>query len=69
LLALLQRRCELSTRADLAKRSAGESVPDPAGETDLLEQRRLWAEQCGLPGEVVQTIFRHVVAMSRQVQR
>ena len=68
LIALLQRRCELSTRAGLAKRAAGAPVLDPGREAELLAQRGHWAEQGGLPGDVVQAVFRQVLAMSRRVQ-
>lgn len=68
LLALLQRRCELSSRAGLAKLATGSPVLDPVREAELLEQRRLWAEQCGLPGDVVQAVFRQVLTMSRRIQ-
>lgn len=68
LIALLQRRCELSTRAGHAKRVTGAPVLDPGREADLLEQRRGWAEHGGLPGDVVQAIFRQVLAMSRGIQ-
>lgn len=68
LIALLHRRCELSTRAGLAKRATGAPVLDPGREADLLEQRGRWAEQGGLPGDVVQAVFRQILAMSRRVQ-
>ena len=68
LIALLQRRCELSTRAGHAKRATGAPVLDPGREAELLEQRRGWAEQGGLPGDVVQAVFRQVLAMSRRIQ-
>lgn len=68
LIALLQRRCELSARAGHAKRVTGAPVLDPGRETDLLDQRRGWAEHGGLPGDVVQAIFRQVLALSRGVQ-
>lgn len=69
LIALLQRRCELSARAGLAKRATGAPVLDPTREVDLLEQRRAWAEQGGLPGDVVQAVFRQVLSMSRRAQQ
>lgn len=68
LIALLQRRCELSTRAGLAKRATGAPVLDPGREAELLGQRGRWAEQGGLPADVVQAVFRQVLTMSRRVQ-
>jgi prephenate dehydrogenase len=69
LVALLQRRCELSTRAGLAKLATGAPVLDPTRESELLEQRRIWAEQGGLPGDIVQAVFRQVLTMSRRIQQ
>ena len=68
LVALLRRRCELSARAGHAKRLAGAPVLDPGREAALLEQRGQWAEQGGLPADVVQAVFRQILAMSRRVQ-
>ena len=68
LIALLQRRCELSARAGLAKRESGAPVLDPSREAELLLQRGLWAEQGGLPPDIIQAVFRQVLAISRRVQ-
>ena len=68
LIALLQRRCELSARAGLAKRETGAPVLDPGRETELLLQRGRWAEQSGLPADIIQAVFRQVLAISRRVQ-
>ena len=68
LVALLQRRCELSARAGLAKRLTGAPVLDPVRELALLEQRGRWAEEDGLPADVVQALFRQVLTISRRVQ-
>ncbi len=68
LVALLQRRCELSARAGLAKRQTGAPVLDPGRESALLEQRGRWAEEDGLPADVVQALFRQVLTISRRVQ-
>jgi len=68
LIALLQRRCELSARAGLAKRATGAPVLDPSRETELLMQRARWAEQGGLPADVVQAVFRQILTISRRVQ-
>jgi prephenate dehydrogenase len=68
LIALLQRRCELSTRAGLAKRATGAPVLDPGREAELLAQRGRWAEQEGLPADIVQAVFRQVLTISRRVQ-
>ena len=68
LIALLQRRCELSARAGHAKRATGAPVLDASREADLIEQRGRWAEQGGLSAEVVQAVFRQVLTMSRRVQ-
>lgn len=68
LIALLQRRCELSTRAGLAKRATGAPVLDPGREVEMLGQRGRWAEQGGLPADVVQAVFRQILALSRRTQ-
>ncbi|GAB3000601.1 hypothetical protein GCM10010960_00300 [Arenimonas maotaiensis] len=68
LIALLQRRSELSARAGHAKRAVGSPVLDPGREVELMRQRGDWAEQSGLPSDVVQAIFRQIMAMSRRVQ-
>ncbi len=68
LVALLQRRCELSARAALAKRSVGAPVLDADRERALLEQRGQWAEEDGLPADVVQAVFRQILAISRRAQ-
>ena len=68
LVALLQRRCELSTRAALAKRSVGAPVLDADRERALLEQRGQWADEHGLPADVVQAVFRQILAISRRAQ-
>lgn len=68
LVALLQRRCELSTRAGLAKRVSGSPVLDPGREAAVIEQRGRWAEQGGLPADVVQALFRQILTMSRRAQ-
>lgn len=68
LIALLQRRSELSARAGAAKRSTGAPVLDPGREAALLDQRALWAQQSNLPGDEVQALFRQVLAMSRRRQ-
>lgn len=68
LIALLQRRCELSARAGHAKRAVGAPVLDPGREAELIEKRGRWAEQGGLPADVVQAVFRQILAMSRRAQ-
>lgn len=68
LIALLQRRCELSTRAIQAKRSVGAPVLDPDRERALLHQRGHWAEESGLPADVVQAVFRQILTISRRAQ-
>jgi len=68
LIALLQRRCELSARAGHAKRAVGAPVLDPGREAELMEKRGRWAEQGGLPADVVQAVFRQILAMSRRAQ-
>jgi prephenate dehydrogenase len=68
LIALLHRRSELSARAGLAKRATGAPVLDPGREVELLRQRRDWAEQDGLPADVVVEVFRHILTMSRRAQ-
>lgn len=69
LVALLQRRCELSARAGRAKQAAGAAVLDAGRETKLLDERGLWAERSGLPADAMQAVFRQVLNMSRRVQQ
>lgn len=68
LIALLQRRCELSARAAEAKRSVGAPVLDTDRERALLERRGQWAEDAGLPADVVQSIFGQILTISRRAQ-
>lgn len=68
LLALLQRRRELSARAALADRSVGAPILDADQERALLEQRAQWAEESGLPADIVQAVFRQILAISRPAQ-
>lgn len=68
LISLLQRRCELSTRAAHAKRSVGAPVLDAGRERALLDQRGHWAEESGLPADVVQAVFRQILTISRRAQ-
>jgi prephenate dehydrogenase len=68
LIALLHRRAELSTRAGLAKRATGAPVLDPGREAALLQQRREWAREEGLPDEGVADVFRQILTLSRRVQ-
>lgn len=68
LIALLHRRAELGTRAGLAKRATGAPVLDPGREAALLQTRRDWAEQQGLPADGVADVFRQILALSRRVQ-
>jgi prephenate dehydrogenase len=68
LIALLQRRSQLSTRAGLAKRATGAPVLDPGREAALLAQRREWARHEGLSADGVADVFRQILALSRRVQ-
>lgn len=68
LIALLHRRSELSARAGLAKHATGAPVLDIGREVELLKQRRDWAEQDGLPADVVVEVFRQILTMSRRAQ-
>ena len=69
LVALLQRRCELSSRADRAASSPEGCMPDAGREAALLRERGRWAALRGLPAEPVQAVFRQVLDMSRDLQR
>lgn len=68
LIGLLQRRCELSTRAAQAKRKVGAPVLDADREQALLEKRGQWANEAALPADVVQSVFRQILAISRRAQ-
>ncbi len=69
LIALLQRRCELSARADRTRPALEGSMSDAGREAALLRERGRWAELRGLPAEPMQAVFRQVLDMSRQLQR
>ena len=74
LIALLQRRCELSVRAHRARSAADMGIPetetpDAGREAALLRERGRWAELRGLPAEPMQAVFRQVFDMGRQLQR
>jgi prephenate dehydrogenase len=75
LIALLQRRCELSARARRAG-SASDSgafdasmadgnMLDAGREAALLHERGRWAELRGLPAESTRALFRQVLEMDR----
>ena len=78
LIALLQRRCELTARADRTRPApdAGAldgpmpdaGMPGAGRESAQLRERGRWAELRGLPAESVQAVFRQVFDMSRQLQ-
>ena len=68
LVELLGRRAELARRAADIKARAGQPVPDPHREEELLASRRAWATALGLDGEGVETIFRAILRFSRRSQ-
>jgi prephenate dehydrogenase len=74
LIALLQRRCELSARARRTRAGpeAGRLDPveaDAGGEAALLSERVHWAELRGLPAESMRAVFRQVLDMGRHSRR
>ncbi len=68
LVSLLARRGELARRAGKAKAVLGKGVHDPARETAMLEERRVWAQENGLDGEGAVDVFRAIVRFSRRLQ-
>lgn len=69
LIALLQRRCELSARASRARPAPDAGMPDAGREAALLHERGRWAELRGLSAESMQALFRQVLDMSRYPRR
>lgn len=74
LIALLQRRCELSARAAHAMPAPDActldaNMHDAGREAALLHARGRWAELKGLPAESMQAVFRQVLDMSLHLQR
>jgi prephenate dehydrogenase len=65
---LLERRTQLAVRAGRIKSDRGRGVRDPRREHDLLEQRRAWALEHGLPEEQVAEIFSAILRFSRAAQ-
>jgi len=68
IVALLARRTLLVRRAGRAKAELGASVRDPARETQLLAERRAWAEAAGLDANEIMALFQAVVRYSRRLQ-
>lgn len=66
LIALLQRRCELSARADRASPASDTAAPDAGREAALLYERGRWAELRGLPAEPMRAVFRLVLDMHQR---
>jgi prephenate dehydrogenase len=69
LVELLARRAELARRAIRAKAQAGQPVPDPAREDEVIATRRAWASELGLDPDGVESIFRAVLRFSRRAQQ
>jgi prephenate dehydrogenase len=68
LLGLLQRRTQLAKRAARAKAELGAPILDPARETTLLQDRRVWAQELGLDENLVEEVFRTLLRVSRRSQ-
>ena len=69
IVSLLKQRAELSKRAAAAKSTIGAATFDPAREAKLLEERRAWAGELGLPPEAVDDVFQAILRLSRSIQR
>lgn len=69
IISLLKQRAELSKRAAAAKSSIGATTFDPAREEKLLEERRAWGADLGLPPEAVDDVFQAILRLSRSIQR
>jgi len=67
-LVLLARRMELARRARRAKAQLGMGIVDSVRETELLENRRVWAISKGLDPDGVADIFGAVLRLSRRTQ-
>jgi prephenate dehydrogenase len=65
---LLARRAQLAHRAARIKAERGHGVRDRERERALLEARRSWAEELGLPDDAVADVFEAVLRFSRGLQ-
>jgi prephenate dehydrogenase len=68
IVGLLARRALLVRRAGRVKAELGAGVRDAARETQLLAERRMWAEAVGLDADEVAALFQAVVRYSRRLQ-
>ncbi len=68
LLGLLAQRAHLSRRAGEAKEAMGASIRDPKRETDMRDERRRWAIECGLDPEGADGVFSAILRASRALQ-
>ena len=68
IVALLERRTELSRHAGHAKKALGAPVLDAAREAKVLEARGEWAREHGLDEDAIHEIFRAIMKLSRRVQ-
>lgn len=65
---LLARRTQLARRASRIKTEHGKGIRDPRREQALLDERRRWAVQYGLPEESIADIFAAILRFSRAAQ-
>ena len=68
LIELLAERGRISQAVGRWKKDRGLPIRDQRRETDMMEQRVRWAEELGLGGEIVRTLFPHIMKTSRQIQ-
>lgn len=67
LVVLLARRQAVVRDLFAKKRALGLSLFDPVREDELMRERRVWAEACGISPEFVATIFRAVLESSHRL--
>lgn len=68
IVGLLARRTQLARRAGRIKSQQGKAILDSRREQDLLEERRRWAAELGLPEESLTDVFSAILRFSRTAQ-
>lgn len=68
LIQLLAERDRSSGAVGRWKKKRGLAIRDRRRETDMMEERVRWAEELGLSGELIRSLFPHIVEASRQSQ-
>jgi len=67
IIELLARRREIVRELFTKKRALGLPLVDPTRESELLEERAAYARSLGFPPEIVEVVFREVLADSHTI--